>query len=138
MRYGTPMSWPLIVKLSLFGLVMSVATVFVISSRVEPFFWLAIFILCATVIARRAPLRPFLHGLGVGIVNGIWMTSGHVLFFDQYAANHPAEVQGFANAALSPRAMMLVVGPVIGVVSGCVLGLIAVVFRRFMARPASA
>lgn len=50
------MNWPLILKLSLFGLVMGIATVFVIPSRVEPLFWLGIFVVCAYVIAKQCPV----------------------------------------------------------------------------------
>ncbi|MGA3051148.1 MAG: hypothetical protein ABSE00_04425, partial [Chitinispirillaceae bacterium] len=57
------MNWKLILQLSLFGLAMAIATVFIILSKIEPFFWLAIFALCAYVIARQAPDRYFLHGV---------------------------------------------------------------------------
>ena len=46
------MNWKLILQLSLFGLVMGVATVFFISSSVEPFCWLIVFLISAYVIAR--------------------------------------------------------------------------------------
>ena len=120
------MNWPLTFTLSLFGLAMSVGTVFFISSTVEPFYWLAIFVVCAWVIARRAGRRVFMHGLMVGILNGVWMTTGHVLFFDRYATSHASEMGAFAAAPLPPRMLMFIVGPVIGVVSGAVLGLLAI------------
>jgi hypothetical protein len=44
------MDWKLIFGLSLFGLAMAIATVFVIPSNVEPIFWLAIFLVCAYLI----------------------------------------------------------------------------------------
>ena len=43
------MNWKLIFLLSLFGLAMGIATVYVIPSRLEPMFWLAISILCVTL-----------------------------------------------------------------------------------------
>jgi len=49
------MNWKLILQLSLFGLVMGVATVFFISSSVEPFCWLVVFLISAYTIARGAP-----------------------------------------------------------------------------------
>jgi hypothetical protein len=124
------MNWRLVFTLSLFGLAMSIATVFVVSSRAEPFFWLTIFILCARAIARYAPQRPFMHGLMVGVVNGVWMTSGHIFFFNEYAARHQSEMEAFASAPLPPRAMMLIIGPIIGVVSGAVLGLLSILAAR--------
>jgi hypothetical protein len=75
------MDWPLIFTLSLFGLAMGLATVFVIPSNIEPLFWLLIFIVCAYAIAKRAPGRPFLHGLLVSLVNSVWISAAHVLLF---------------------------------------------------------
>ena len=55
------MNWKLIVLLSLFGLAMAIATVFVVPSNVEPLLWLVIFVACAWWIARGAPGKYFLH-----------------------------------------------------------------------------
>ena len=120
------MNWKLIGLLSLFGLAMSIATVFVIPPKIEPLFWLAIFLTCAALIAKLAPGKPFLHGLCVSLVNGVWMTAGHLLFFETYAAGHVDEMAASAAYGfLPPRGMMLVVGPVIAVISGTVLGLLS-------------
>src|ERR1700730_2178896 len=67
--------WKLMFELSLFGLAMAIATVFVIPSNIEPVFWLVIFLLCAFLIARSRPNRHFLHGLLGGIVNSVWVTT---------------------------------------------------------------
>jgi hypothetical protein len=124
----------LIFQLSLFGLAMGVATVYVIPSSVEPLFWLAIFVACAVVIARRAPGRPFLHGFLVSLVNSAWITGAHVLFFESYVARHAAEAAMMSRMPLPPRLMMLLTGPFVGVVSGLVLGLFAFVASRFLKR----
>jgi hypothetical protein len=135
------MHWKLIVQLSLFGLAMGIATVFLIPSSVEPFCWLAIFGICAYIIATRAGSRFFLHGLLVSIVNSLWITAAHILMFDRYIANHPQEAAMMRSMPLpdSPRLMMALTGPVIGLVSGLVLGLFAVVAAKLVAvrrRPA--
>ena len=123
------MNWKLILQLSLFGLVMGIATVFFISSSVEPFCWLAIFLVSAYAIARGAPGRPFLHGVCVGLANSVWVTGAHILLVDQYLARHAREAAMMSSGPLSthPRLMMAVTGPLIGLVSGVVLGVIAVV-----------
>jgi hypothetical protein len=117
----------LILGLSMFGLVMAVATVFVIPSSIEPLFWLAIFAVCAYVLAKRAPDRLFLHGFMVSIVNSVWITSGHILFAESYLARHADEAAMMTKMPLpdSPRLMMLMTGPLVGIVSGLVLGLFA-------------
>lgn len=63
------MNWKLILLLSMFGLAMAIATVYVMPSRFEAPFWLVIFVTCAFVIARRAPGKFFLHGFLVGLTN---------------------------------------------------------------------
>ncbi len=117
----------MIILLSLFGLAMAVATVFVISSKIEPWFWLVIFIVCAWAIAARAPGKFFLHGFLVGIANSVWVTAAHVLLYDPYIAHHPREAQMMANGPMAqhPRLMMAIVGPIVGILSGLVLGLFA-------------
>jgi len=128
------MDWKLILGLSLFGLAMGIATVFVIRSDVEPVFWLLIFLTCAYLIARKRPDRHFLHGLLVGIVNSIWVTAAHIVFFPQYIANHPKEAAMMSSMPLpnSPRLMMACIGPVIGVISGLIIGLLAYVAGRLI------
>ena len=114
---------------------MAIATVFVIPSSIEPIFWLVIFIVCAVIIARQMPSRHFLHGLMVGIVNSIWVTGAHILFFNAYIANHAKEAAMMQNSPMPPRVMMAVIGPVIGVISGIVLGLFAWIAGKFVRRP---
>src|SRR6266849_8183546 len=128
------MNWKLIFGLSLFGLAMAIATVFVIPSNIEPIFWLVIFIVCAVLIARNLSARHFLHGLLVGIVNSIWVTGAHILFFSVYIANHPKEAAMMKNMPLpnSPQLMMALTGPVVGAVSGIVLGLFAFIASKFI------
>jgi len=111
---------------------MAIATVFVIPSNVEPIFWLVIFIVCAYLIARFAPAKYFLHGLMVGIANSVWITAAHIILFDAYIGNHAREAAMMHNSPLPPRAMMAIVGPIVGVVSGIVIGLFALVAAKFV------
>lgn len=121
------MNWSLILKLSLFGLAMGVATVFWIHSDVEPFFWLAIFLVCALILAKQAPGRLFLHGVALGLANCVWIVLCHVALAPAYMASHPQEVEMMSRMPLAthPRVMMAVVGPVVGLVSGIVIGLLS-------------
>ena len=121
------MNGRLVVALSAFGLLMAFATVWMVPSNVEPAFWLAIFAICAFFIARFAPGRHFLHGLGVSLVNCVWITSVHIAFAGEYLARHPQEAAMMRTMPMpdSPRLMMAITGPVVGVVSGVVLGLLS-------------
>jgi len=129
----------LILQLSLFGLAMGLATVFLVPSTAEPFFWLAIFVFCAWAIARRVAGRHFLHGFLVSLANSVWITGAHLLLFDSYLARHAEEAAMLERMPMpdSPRLMMLLTGPLIGVVSGVVLGLFAFVASKLV-KPAVA
>ncbi len=134
------MNGKLILQLSLFGLAMAFATVFVVPSNVEPLPWLAIFILCAWLIARHAPGHLFWHGLLLGVANSVWITAVHVLLYDAYMAHHAKEAAMMQTMKMpvSPRLLMAIVGPCIGVVSGIVIGLFALVAAWLMRRGRSA
>jgi hypothetical protein len=133
------MNLKLVFQLSLFGLAMAFATVFFIPPNVEPLCWLVIFLVCAYIIGVRQTPRPFLHGLATGIVNSVWITSAHVAFYARYIAGHPREAAMAQNTPMSPRLMMALVGPLVGIVSGVVLGLFALVATRVVrARAAGA
>ena len=131
------MNWKLIFQLSMFGLAMGIATVFVIPSKIEPAFWLVIFIYCAYIIARCSRGKNFLHGLLLGLANSVWITAAHILLFDRYVAGHSQEAAMMQNPSvpLSPRAMMAIVGPVIGLISGVVLGLFAFIAGKLIKTP---
>jgi hypothetical protein len=134
------MNWKLVLQLSLFGLVMAFATVYVVPSNVEPMLWLPVFLICAYLIAKRAPGRVFVHGLMLGIVNSVWITGAHVLLFDAYLAHHAKEAEMMKSMPMpgSPRLMMMIVGPCVGVISGVVIGLFALVAAWLVRRGSKA
>lgn len=128
------MNWSLVFKLSLFGLAMAFATVYIIPSDIEPFFWIAIFIVCAYIIARVLNAKYFVHGLLVGIFNSVWVIAAHVFLFNTYIANHPKEAEMMGKMPLpdSPRLMMLCVGLLIGFASGVIMGILAFIASRIV------
>jgi hypothetical protein len=129
-------NWKLILMLSLFGLAMGIATVFVVPSKVEPAFWLAIFVVCATLIARAGVAKPFVHGLLVSVFNSFWIIAGHEAFFDAYLAGHPQEA-AMPTGGIPQRLFMVIFGLLIGVVSGHVLGLFSWTAARLMKKPSA-
>jgi hypothetical protein len=131
------MNWPLIFRLSLFGLAMGVGTVFFISSGIEPFLWIAIFLISASLIAWQCPHRRFLHGLIVGVANSVWITAAHIVFFAHYMGGHAREaamMQSMQSMPLPhwPRLMMVVTGPVVGIMSGILIGVLALIIGHFL------
>jgi hypothetical protein len=129
------MNWKLIITLSLFGLAMAIATVYVIPSTIEPIFWLVIFITCAYFIAKKAPGKYFLHGFCTSLVNCIWITGAHILLFTTYIAKHVQELEMSNKMPIlhgHPRQQMLIMGPAIGIISGLVLGLFCFIASKIV------
>jgi hypothetical protein len=124
-------NWKLVFALSLFGLAMGIGSVFFIPPPVEPVLWLVIFLGCAYLIAKNVESRHFLHGLCLGLANSVWITAFHVAFVDTYLSHHEREAAMTAGMS-SPRLMMVLTGPVVGFVSGLVLGLFAWIASRFV------
>jgi hypothetical protein len=131
------MDWKLIFQLSLFGLAMAFGTVFLIPSNIEPAFWLVIFLICAYSIAKRRPTGRFVHGVLLGLVNSVWITAAHILLFDRYIPGHPQEAAMMKSMPLpdSPRLMMAITGPVVGLISGVIIGLLALGAGKLIRRP---
>jgi hypothetical protein len=121
------MNGKLIFQLSLFGLAMAIATVYFIPSDIAPLFWLIIIIISAYLIAKNCTEKYFLHGLLVSILNSVWVTSIHIILIVPFMANNPREAEMMAKMPMpdSPRLMMLMTGPVVGVIFGIILGLFA-------------
>ena len=128
------MNWNLIFALSLFGLAMAVGSLFGLGMA-EPLLWLVIFIICAWLIAKRAPGKYFLHGFLVSIVNSIWITAIHATFFTIYAKNNPQFVQS-APPGWDPRVIMIISGPIFGIIFGLIAGLFAFVASRIVKKGA--
>ena len=129
------MNWKLILQLSAFGLIMAFATVLLIPEKIEPGFWIAIFIFCAYVIAKVCTGKYFFHGFLVSIVNSVWITAAHIIFYTTYIANHPNVAKMAADhpfLPMHPRLAMLVTGPVFGIASGLVLGLFAFIASKMV------
>jgi hypothetical protein len=131
------MNWKLIFTLSLFGLAMAIATVFWIPSNIEPIFWLLIFIFCGYQVAKGVSDKFFVHGFLISLVNCLWITSTHIIFAETYLFNHPNEAAMMQTMPIpdSPRLMMAMTGPVVGIISGLVLGLFSWIASKLVKKP---
>jgi len=111
---------------------MAIGTIETIPSNAEPMIWLAIFLICAFAIARNQSRRQFLHGLLLRLVNSVWITGAHIIFADIYIGHHPTEAAIMASMPLpnSPRLMMALVGPLVGIATGAMIGVLALLVGR--------
>lgn len=133
------MKWKLIFLLSLFGLAMAFATVFWIPFKIEPLFWLVIFLVDAWLIAKYCTSQYFLTGFLVGLANCVWITIVHTFYFHTYMANHPGMATRMSDMPMSghPLRMMVIFSPVVGIISGLIIGLFAFFAAKMMKKNTS-
>lgn len=132
------MNLKIIVQLSLFGLIMAFGTISLIPQKVEPIFWLVIFGFSAFVIAKVCTSKYFLHGFILSLINSVWITAVHVLYYNSYAANHPDTVAMSNNMGvyftIHPRLAMLAMAPVFGVLFGIIQGMFAIIAAKIISK----
>jgi hypothetical protein len=129
-------NWKLIFQLSIFGLIMAIATISLIPQNTEPYVWLVVFIIIAYIIANKAPGKYFLHGFLISIVNSVWITTAHILYSATYLANHPQMQEMTASMPLfaqhHQRSTMAVMGLPFGAAFGLVLGLFCFIASKIV------
>jgi len=129
-------NWKLIFQLSILGLIMAIVTISLIPQNIEPFFWLAVFILTGYLVARKAPGKYFLHGFLISIFNCVWITIVHVLFASTYLPNHSQYQQMIAGMPdmmkNHERITMIIMGLPFGIGFGLVLGLFCFIASKFV------
>lgn len=119
------MHWSMIATLGALGLIMGLLSTQGLTRGIEPYLWIILGLFCSIVVARVGHGRWFLHGLAIGVMWGVLNGAAASVLFPQYAANNP-EIMGRISAQpppISPRIFFLLIGPVIGLASGCALGL---------------
>jgi len=124
------MNWKLIIQLSFFGLIMAFATISLIPYKIEPAFWLVIFVFSAYVIAKVCTGKYFLQGFIVSLINCLWITLAHFWFYDSYAANHADVVAMYTGN--HQRQKLLEFAPIFGVACGIIQGLFAFVASKMV------
>ena len=121
------MNWMLVSVLSIPGVMMGLLSVRGHTRGIEPYLWGLLAIFAALVIARNAGEQYFFHGLSVGIAWGV--VNGLIAFslFSVYAQHNPEVIQRIAAGARgpSPRVMFALSAPMIGLLTGLVLGVLS-------------
>ena len=127
---GEPMDWKLVLLLSAIGIMMGLLSVKGFTQKIEPFLWLLVGAATSLIISKNTD-RPFLYGLTIGIgwavLNGLIQSA----FFDTYVANNPSLQQSFQKKTfVQPRYVALLTAPVIGLMTGLVLGGLSLLLKK--------
>jgi hypothetical protein len=130
------MNWRLTLSLSLLGIVLGIASVLGFTNGREWLAWLCIGIYSAWKFATRSREELFLHGFYLGILTGCFSSVIQALFISSFLSNNPRMVEAFDALphGLHPAAVVLIMGPIIGTVSGVVFGVLAVIVGKMVRR----
>lgn len=125
------MDWKVIIILSAIGLIMGLLSVKGFTQKLEPFLWLLFGIATSLVLSKNIDNKTFLHGLLIGLAWGIINGLTQSVFFDTYLANNPQLQQNFQKTTfMQPKYFVLVTGPIIGLITGLVLGGLSLLFKK--------
>ena len=122
------MNVKLILMLGALGALEAAATLAgLMHSGVEGYVTAALAILIGVIAGLSAPRQPFLHGLLAGGLANLVGPLILVVFFDRYLSLNPNAVRSLQAlpAGIAPRAVVLVAAPVLGLLYGLCIGLLA-------------
>ena len=128
------MNWKLIFFLSLFGIVMGLLSIFGFTRGIEWILWIVIAVICAAVISKKQSPKYFAHGLVTGLLDGVYNGIIQSAFYSMYLQNNPESIEGFRQSPVNPRFFVLLMGPLIGLIYGCVIGFFAVLYAKVSKR----
>ena len=127
---GKTMDWKLVLLLSAIGIIMGLLSVRGFTQKIEPFLWLLFGIATSLILSKNID-RPFLYGLAIGMGWGVLNGLTQSAFFDTYLANNPSMQQTFQKKTfVPPRYFALLTAPVIGLITGLVLGGLSLLFKK--------
>lgn len=125
------MNWLLVLLLSGFGILMGILSVSGMTKKMEPFFWLVFGFFTAFMISRNVSEKAFWHGLLVGIFWGVLRALVQSIFFTAYLKNNPSYREKYEkNKFFAFRYYILIVGPIVGIITGSVIGGLAWLFQK--------
>jgi hypothetical protein len=133
------MNWQLILTLSLLGVVLGLVSVFGFLGNQIWLLWLCVAAFCAWQFARNTRRYLFLHGFYLGIFVGVCASWVQAIFLPAYLSNNPRMAEVFNNLPhnLHPAYLLLIMGPIVGTVSGVVVGLFAIIAGKIARGPVS-
>ena len=111
---------------------MAVASMLGLTHGIEPLLWLLIFVLYAWWIVKNCRRLYFVHAFLASVLNGIWISLIHGIFFSTYIRNNPEVVEKFKTLppGVNVRVLMFVIGPLVGAIFGVIAGFFAIVAAR--------
>lgn len=121
----------IILQLGLFGALMALITIMGWGQNMELFIWLFMTIASSMIIKRNIKKHLFLHCILIGLSWGVDCSIVQALFFNQLKTNNPTYGLNYLeNFTISAKFILIVVGTIIGGMTGLILWGIQLIIKR--------
>ena len=126
------MNWKLVYSLSSIALFMGITSSLGLTQNIEWFLWLVVGLFSAFLIAKRTTDRYFLTGFVVGFLCGVLNSFTQGIFFSLFVENNPSATASLQELTpgISPRLFLFIAGPIIGLATGVIFGLLALLASK--------
>ena len=116
----------IIIKTSLFGVIIGIISVLGLSQQSEPFLLTIMIISTSIYLYKNLKFKHLLHSIIIGLSWGIDCTLIQILFFKTFILNNPTYNSIFIKINyMNPKLLLLFLGIIIGLGSGlCIFSLI--------------
>lgn len=127
------MNWVLILSLSSFGVLLGILSVLGFTKKAEPILWLIAGFFTVFMLYQKETGLIFWHGFIIGVSWGFLNSIIQSIFFETYLKNNPKYTAAFSKSShLKPRYLILLVGPMLGLLTGAVLGGLSWFVQKFL------
>lgn len=123
------MNWKLILLLSLSGILIGLANVYVIPAKYSAVVEMPVYLGCAYVLARVQERKHFVHGVVVGVICAILATAVRIVLVEQYLTHQYVDAAQYRKLAAESHGtitqVLMLMGVLFTILSGLVTGLFA-------------
>ena len=109
---------------------MGILSVNGLTQKREPVFWFLGGVIAAFILARNLSTHLFVHALSIGVLWGVLNGLIQSIFFERYLEKNPKYRESYQKKLpVKPRYFVLIAGPIIGLVTGAVIGGLSLLVR---------
>lgn len=121
------MNWSLIIKLSLFAILLGVVSVFVNIAGVETWIWLAWYAICAFILAKQTTKHLFAHGFMLGLFSTVLLTMVHLLMFEHYMVTNAESYKQMSRLpqGITIKTAIIMISAIVAIGAGLIAGLMS-------------
>lgn len=126
------MDYFLILRLSLFGLLIAFCSIYFLPVKFEPFCWVICYFISALIVTSRIHKRQFITGVLIGWIDTFWMILVLLFNYKTFVRLHPdvSIMLAHLDKGVNPFYFILIFKGAIGLFSGLIPGTFAIIINK--------